>query len=183
MAGGDVAQAKRHFRRALCRQPRIRLGGPIAAHAGVVSAFDAVKAAPGGQPECQRLPEAQQRLLWAAREPNLPARIEAFDCPTLDEVVAGTDFIVRCVLAPKLPVAKVFLRYRPPRSEEYAALEMPRTARGWWTAAVPGKDIVGPSLQYYFEGRNAAGKPIVLNGQPESPNISLVISPELCGCN
>jgi hypothetical protein len=80
-------------------------------------------------------------------------------------------------------VTKVFLRYRPPQSDEYAAVEMRRTARGWWTAAVPGKDIAGKSLQYYFEARNDAGKPIVANGQADSPNIALVISPELCGCN
>ena len=45
MAGGDVAQAKRHFRRALCRPAHSAWRHDLRAHAGVVSAFDAVKAA------------------------------------------------------------------------------------------------------------------------------------------
>jgi hypothetical protein len=180
MAGGNPEQAKRYFRRALCRQPRIRPGGPIAAHAEVVSLFDAVRAHEPAA--CRFVRQIIQRELNTL-EQDLPVRINALDCPNEDEALAGKDFIVRCAVGPRLPVATVTLRYRPPQSEEYVAVEMRRNARGWWIAAVPGKDVVGKSFPYYFEGKNSDGKLIIVNGEAPSPNIALIIEHAGCGCD
>lgn len=182
MMGGDVGEAKVYFRRALCRRPGIRPGGSID-RPDVVRSFEAAKASlTNPPPECQLLAEAQQEQ--RAPEKRLPLRVYALDCPARDYAVAGANFVVRCAVAPQLPVVTVTLRYRPPGpSDEYAAVEMARTARGWWAAAVPGKHVDGRSLQYYVEGKNDAGRPVVRNGEATSPNVALVIFPDACSCD
>jgi hypothetical protein len=39
------------------------------------------------------------------------------------------------------------------------------------------------ALHYYFEGQNAAGKPVIRNGDRDSPNVALVLLAERCGCD
>jgi len=86
-------------------------------------------------------------------------------------------------VAEKLPVVKLTMRYRQPRSDDYAAVEMTRNARGWWTAAIPGKNLDGLSLQYFVEGKNEVGKTIVSNGEANSPNVALVFHRDYCFCD
>jgi hypothetical protein len=64
--------------------------------------------------------------------------------------------------------------YRVPGSEEFGSIEMERTSKGWYQAKVPKKAVSGKSVQLYFEGRNAAGKPVVSNGRSDSPNLILI---------
>jgi hypothetical protein len=111
-------------------------------------------------------------------EPDLPARINALDCPNADETLLEKPVTVRCALAPTLPVAKVFLIYRMPGKDEYTETEMAKTPKGWYQAKIPKKAVTGKSLQFYFEGRNASGKPVVANGAQSSPNIMLIVSEE-----
>jgi hypothetical protein len=40
---------------------------------------------------------------------------------------------------------------------------------------IPERVIYGESVQFYFEGRNAAGKPIVRNGEEQSPNVIPIV--------
>jgi len=108
-------------------------------------------------------------------EPDLPARISALDCPTPDEAIIDKPLVLRCAVAPKLPVASVFLLYRAPGKEDYTEVPMTKTPKGWLQAKVPKKAIDGKSFQFYFEGRNADGKPVVANGGADSPNIILVV--------
>jgi hypothetical protein len=96
-------------------------------------------------------------------EPDLPAHIGALDCPEPDEAIIDKPLTVRCALAPNLPVASVYLMYRAPDKEDYK------------------KAVSGKSVQFYFEGRNAAGKPVVANGGSDSPNIVLVVEEESKG--
>lgn len=111
-------------------------------------------------------------------EPDLPAHISALDCPTPDEAIIDKPMILRCAVAPSLPVASVYLLYRAPGKEDYTEVAMTKTPKGWLQAKVPKKAIDGKSFQFYFEGRNADGKAVVANGGADSPNIILVVEEE-----
>jgi hypothetical protein len=65
--------------------------------------------------------------------------------------------------------------YQEPGKEEYSEVEMKKSPKGWWVGKVPKKAVTGKSVKYYFEGRNAAGKAVVRNGELESPNFLLVM--------
>ena len=58
---------------------------------------------------------------------------------------------------------------------------MTKSPKGWFQAKIPKKAVSGKSIQFYFEGRNAAGKPVVANGGADSPNIVLVVEEESKG--
>jgi hypothetical protein len=107
-------------------------------------------------------------------EPDLPAHINALDCPTPDEVPPDKAVRLRCAAADNLGVAKLFLMYRLPASEEFGSVEMVRTPKGWYQGKLPKKAVTGKSVQLYFEGRNAGGKPVVSNGRADSPNLILI---------
>jgi len=110
-----------------------------------------------------------------SEEKDLPVKIQALDCPNEDEAIIDKPATLRCAVAPNLPVAKVFLMYQEPGKEEYTELEMKKSPKGWWVGKVPKKAVTGKSVKYYFEGRNAAGKAVVRNGEVESPNFLLVM--------
>jgi hypothetical protein len=107
-------------------------------------------------------------------EPDLPAHITALDCPTPDDVPPDKSVRLRCAAAGNLGLAKVFLMYRLPESEQFASVEMERTPKGWYQGKLPKKAVTGKSVQIYFEGRNTAGKPVVSNGRADSPNLILI---------
>jgi hypothetical protein len=107
-------------------------------------------------------------------EPDLPAHITALDCPTPDEVPPDKSVKLRCAAASNLGLAKVFLMYRLPESEQFSSAEMERTPKGWYQGKLPKKAVTGKSVQLYFEGRNAGGKPVVSNGRADSPNLILI---------
>lgn len=114
-------------------------------------------------------------------EPDLPAHIGALDCPTPDEAIIDKPLTLRCALNPSLPVANVYLMYRAPGKEDYNEALMTKTPKGWLQAKIPKKAVTGKSIQFYFEGRNDAGKPVVANGGADSPNIVLVVEEEAAG--
>jgi hypothetical protein len=108
-------------------------------------------------------------------EPDLPVRISALDCPTPDEAIIDRPLTLRCAVSPSLPVASVYLLYRVPGKDAYSATLMTKTPKGWLQAKIPKKVVTGKSVQFYFEGRNEAGKPVVANGGSDSPNIVLLV--------
>ncbi|HSY38082.1 MAG TPA: hypothetical protein VLA79_01105, partial [Polyangia bacterium] len=75
----------------------------------------------------------------------------------------------------------VYLMYRAPGGEDYNEVLMTKSPKGWLQAKIPKKAVSGKSVQFYFEGRNAAGKPVVANGGADSPNIVLVVEEESKG--
>jgi len=173
LEGAHPARPLYYFKAARCRDPGVRLTGWLATQPAVAEAFHTVKPPPGGLPHrCPR-----------PRGPDLPVRIQALDCPNPDEVPEGHDYFLRCAVAPTLPIATVSLFYRPTFSVQFEELPMRQSPRGWWTATIPAPDITGKSLQYYFEARNASGKPIVRNGEGDSPNIVLILDAEGCPCD
>jgi tetratricopeptide repeat protein len=113
------------------------------------------------------------------REPDLPVRIQALDCPVPDEAILEKAVTLRCALAPALTqVTKVILNYREPGGEEYVEVPMTKSPKGWYQAKVPKKAVTGKSLSFYFVGQNAAGKPVVENGSKEGPNIMMLMEEE-----
>jgi hypothetical protein len=180
-SGGDGERAKHHFRRALCRDRNVRPDEPINSPA-VDGVFAVVKAQVVNQgPACRLV--ARARRSWSLAERDLPARVQALDCPNEDEAVLGVDLPLRCALNEHLPVAKLKLFYRPTRSDAFVSLDMARNAHGWWTGAIPAKDMTGKSVAYYFEGQNASGKPVVRNGEADSPNYALLLEAAGCFCD
>ena len=126
-------------------------------------------------------PPPKKKRRNSDEEPDLPAHIGALDCPTPDEAIIDKPLVTRCAVAPSLPVASVYLMYRAPGKEEYNEVLMTKTPKGWLQAKIPKKAVTGKSIQFYFEGRNAAGKPVVANGGTDSPNIVLVVEEEAAG--
>jgi len=107
-------------------------------------------------------------------EPDLPVRINALDCPAADETPPDKSVSVRCAVAPNLGVSKVVLFFREPGKEDFASAQMEKTRKGWFIGKIPKRVVKGKSLQYYFEGRDKSGKPLVSNGRNDSPNLMLI---------
>jgi tetratricopeptide (TPR) repeat protein len=99
----------------------------------------------------------------------------ALDCPVTEQTRVDQAVPVRCALAGNLPVTKVFVFYRDPARQRFTEAEMKRTADGSFQGRIPARVIYGPSLQLYFEGRDADGKPIVRNGEAQSPNVVIIV--------
>ena len=113
------------------------------------------------------------------REPDLPVRIQALDCPVPDEAILEKAVTLRCALAPTLSqVTKVMLNYREPGGDEYVEIVMTKSPKGWYQGKVPKKAVTGKSLGFYFSGQNSAGKTVVENGSKDSPNIMLLMEEE-----
>ena len=110
-----------------------------------------------------------------SEERDLPVKITALDCDNEDEAIIDKPATLRCAVKPTLGVAKVFLMYQEPGKEEYTELEMKKSPKGWYVGKIPKKAVTGKSVKFYFEGRNAAGKPVIRNGEVESPNFLLVM--------
>jgi hypothetical protein len=108
-------------------------------------------------------------------EPDLPVHVNALDCPTPDEAIIDRALTLRCAVAPNLPVVSVWLLYRAPGKDGYTEEVMTKSPKGWLQAKIPKKAVTGKSIQFYFEGRNATGKPVVANGGADSPNIVLLV--------
>jgi len=57
----------------------------------------------------------------------------------------------------------------------FTEAELKKTPDGTFQGEIPQRVIYGESLQFYFEGRNAAGKPIARNGNERSPNLITIV--------
>jgi hypothetical protein len=108
-------------------------------------------------------------------EPDLPAAIpQPLYCPNPDEAPPHESIFLRCVVKSDVAAAKVLLFYRVPGEERFLAAKMSRSRRGWWSGSIPGRAVVGKSLQYYVEARDASGQESATNGRNDSPNLMLV---------
>jgi hypothetical protein len=72
----------------------------------------------------------------------------------------------------------VFLIYQEPGKDNYTEVQMTKSPKGWYVGKIPKKAVVGKSIRYYFEGRNAAGKTIVTNGEEAKPLVVLLMTEE-----
>jgi len=78
-----------------------------------------------------------------SNEPDLPARVNVLECPTKDETPPDRSVLVRCAMAPNLPVSKLFLMYLEPGAEEFSGVPMDKTPKGWYAAKIPKKAVTG----------------------------------------
>jgi hypothetical protein len=155
------------FRRALEIQPDIGVTRIIAVTPEVPEVFEEAGGRPG-------------RVQFAVPgdgfgEPDLPAHVSGLECPVVAQTRVDQAVPVRCAVSPNLPVTKVFLLYREPVKQRFTAVEMKRTPKGWFQGRIPERVIYGESVQFYFEARNARGKPIVRNGDEQSPNLVVIV--------
>ena len=105
-------------------------------------------------------------------EPDLPTTMTApLMCAVPEEAPPGVELALRCALKPGINAKGVRLRYRLLGEEAYRALDMRRTAKGWYLALVPAHIVKGKSLQLYFEARGSGETPVATHGQPDSPTI------------
>jgi hypothetical protein len=109
-------------------------------------------------------------------EPDLPAKVEALDCPYPSDTPPGKKLTLRCAAAGNLGVANVNLYYKGFEMQDYESLPMEKSPKGWWQAQVPKKHVDGKSLQFYFEGVDASDQPVVSSGRAESPNVMMIVS-------
>jgi hypothetical protein len=104
------------------------------------------------------------------REPRLPSRIYALDCPDVEGESFDRPVLLRCAVARQLPVRRVYLRYRATWRDAYVEVEMMKTAKGWYQARIPRAALSGMSVQFYFEGRDVHGEAVVRSGSSDKPN-------------
>lgn len=152
--------------------PAIESGaGDDEKNAPVGTAAPAAPAAPATPAAATVSPSRQPS---AGGEPELPVSGAPLDCPNTDEVVREHAAVIRCVVAPTLKVFSVVLFFRSPGKEDFATVEMKKTPKGWYLAEIPKGVTGGKSVQFYVEGRDRTGRPIVANGRSGSPNLMLV---------
>ena len=120
-------------------------------------------------------PEVNDVFDEARGRPARPRARASLDCVGVERTLVDQAVPVRCALPAELPVTKLFLLYREPVKQRFTAVEMQRTPSGWFLARIPERVIYGASLQYYFEGRDAAGKAIAWNGDAHDPNRILIV--------
>ncbi|HEX3693816.1 MAG TPA: hypothetical protein VH374_00395 [Polyangia bacterium] len=111
-------------------------------------------------------------------EPDLPMNVAALDCPNTDDVARGQSAVIRCAVSPALKVFSTVLFYRVPGAEEFSTVAMKKSPKGWFVGEIPKDVTEGKSVQFYVEGRDRNGKPIVANGRGGSPNLMLVRDPD-----
>ncbi|HVR63510.1 MAG TPA: tetratricopeptide repeat protein [Polyangia bacterium] len=132
-------------------------------------------------PEKAAAPEGEARVEPAERkqappppEPTRATGVAALDCPNTDETARGRAVEVKCLVAPNLKVASTILYYRTPGATAFSTVEMKRTPKGAFVGEIPADVTDGKSVQFYVEGRDRSGRPIVANGNSGSPNLMLV---------
>jgi hypothetical protein len=184
----DKAKGQEYFGKALELQSDIKLDKNLRENKDLQKVFSSAVSAAGGTSH-KSAPKAEAAAAPAPEgagegqaqgeddnDPDLPANIVALDCPAKDETQPGQAVTLRCAAAPSLKIGGVAMFYKGAGMDAYEEVDMEKNAKGWWVAEVPKKRVGGKSIQFYFEGRDASGKPVVSNGRSESPLIMLVNS-------
>lgn len=116
-------------------------------------------------------------------DPDLPARVpKPLHCPLPFEIPPGRDLVVRCVTQKQQKRSTAIFYYRAEGStEEYVALPMDGSPKGWLVAVIPGKVIQGKSLSYYVKGHTPGLKDPLYVGQDNAPNTFIIkrINPDI----
>jgi hypothetical protein len=109
--------------------------------------------------------------------PPVPAHIpEPVHCPMPEEIQAGVDLFVRCIMQPSVKAKTLVFYYRPPESLVYNAVIMDPTKRGWSRAVITANKVSGKALQYYVEARDGRDSVAASNGTAGSPNVASIAS-------
>ena len=184
----DRDKAIQSFTRALEIDPSIQLSRGIATQEVNEVFAEARRQRAGGGTVTPPLPPPPQKkntrklsVSEDSAEKDLPVKITALDCPNEDEAIIDRTATFRCALeqTPVLQqVANVFLIYQEPGKDNYAEVQMTKSPKGWYVGKIPKRAVVGKSIRYYFEGRNAAGNTIVTNGEEAKPLVVMLMTEE-----
>jgi hypothetical protein len=113
-------------------------------------------------------------------DPDPPARIPSpLFCPLPFEIPPREDMVVRCLTQKQQKKSTAILYYRPEGTgrEDFTAVPMNRSPKGWLQATIPGDTIKGKSLSYYIEARvptKEGGTQLLNLARPEAPNSFLI---------
>jgi len=106
--------------------------------------------------------------------PEMPAHLrEALTCAVPDEAPLRADLFVHCVARPNVKARSIVFYYRA-GTAHYYSVPMERTAKGWYTAIVPGVRVTGKVLQYYAQALDDREVVAATNGKEASPNILML---------
>jgi hypothetical protein len=181
LSGDAQRKADELFRKAVRIQPDIQLTKQLAARPEVRAAvWPALEKA-----RCTRDPSHAWSCPWTedAGDPDLPARIVALDCRARDAVEKARPVVVRCAADPALHVEQATLFYGAGApAAKFTPLRMSRTARGWWTASIPGERVTGKSMRFYAEATDAGKQRVAASGDVHHPWQMLVLSRDSCSC-
>jgi hypothetical protein len=120
------------------------------------------------------------KVMVDVADPDLPARIPApLYCPLPFEIPPGQDMVVRCLTQKQQRKSAATLYYRPEgaASEDFIAMPMSRSPKGWLQATIPGEVIKNKSLGYYVQarvpGKNGDDQTLYL-ARPDAPNAFMI---------
>ena len=109
-------------------------------------------------------------------DPDLPAKVPLpLYCPLPFEIPPGEDLVIRCLTQKQQKKSTAIFYFRPEgsSSEEFTALPMLRSPKGWLETTVSADVIAGKALGYYIQAHvPVPGGPeqtLYLAG-PEAPN-------------
>jgi hypothetical protein len=110
-------------------------------------------------------------MLGAGSEPDLPSTMPSpLMCSTPEDWPPGKDLLIRCAVKPGINAKSVQLHYRALGAEAYQTLPMPRSAKGWYRATIPGHAMKGEGIQIYYDARDGSDNELASNGQSDSPS-------------
>jgi hypothetical protein len=110
-------------------------------------------------------------------DPDLLAQIPApLYCPLPFEIQPGKDQVVRCLTRrqQKKSTATFFYRTEGSASDDYVAMPMDRSAKGWLVGIIPGEVIHGRSISYYVEAQILGSQETLYFGRPDMPNTFII---------
>jgi hypothetical protein len=92
----------------------------------------------------------------------------------IDESRPNAPVPVRAQLGNDVGATRVFLFYRGSGHEDFVSEPMKNTGGADWVAVIPAEAVVGKSLQYYLEARDARGRAVVGAGSSTNPYIIVI---------
>ena len=112
------------------------------------------------------------------KDPDLPARVPSpLYCPLPFDIPQGQDFIVRCLTQKQQRRSSATFYYRPEGAkEEYVALPMNRSPKGWLMVIVPGRVVQGKLLPFYVKAQIPGSQEALYLDHPEAPGALIIRS-------
>lgn len=111
------------------------------------------------------------------KDPDPPARFRVpLYCPLPFEIPPGQDLAVRCLTRKqqKRSSATFYYRREGATGDDYNALAMNRSAKGWLVGIIPGDFIRGRALSYYVQARIVGSQESLYLGRPDAPNSFII---------
>lgn len=117
-----------------------------------------------------------------SEEPTVPAtptppaadEVHGLVYNPIDESRPNMPVPIRAKLGSDVGATRVFLFYRGSGQEDFVSVPLKNTGGNDWVSIIPADAVVGKSLQYYLEARDARGRAVVGAGSSMNPFIILI---------